>query len=684
MKINTLKFSLLVLGMLSISSFGQKVKKTTSFEDRVKATNTHTPDGHIRCASTEYEETLREKNKNRATTEEFESWLSEKITEARVKNKNARNATATVITIPVVVHVIHNGDAIGTDENIADAQVISQITVLNQDYRRLLGSPGYNSNAVGADIEVQFCLAQRNPNGQPTTGIDRVNLGQASWTESSAESTLKPQTVWDSSQYLNLWVCKFSGSLLGYAQFPNNSDLGGLDDFDGNANTDGVVINYDCFGSIAIYPGGTYDPTYNRGRTATHEIGHFLGLRHIWGDNDSCSTDSTDSFKDYCPDTPAAKYEHYGCPTNNNSCSASPGNDMIENYMDYTDDTCMNTFTLNQKERIRAVLQNATRRASLAGSSVCNPEAFGLDIDLDIIDLAAACNTNFIPTIKITNRGTTTITSAVISYGINITNTQTYNWSGSLPGGSSVEVVLNSIFGIAGTQPFNVSLVTLNGSADENPLNDSKTRNVTLYSAMNYDITQAILTLQRDKYASETTWSLKDSSGTVVYSSPSYNDSQSNTVLPTLLTIPFTLSANQCYTFTINDAEGDGICCTYGSGYFNLKTNAGTEIASGSNFGSSFTAKFSTESLSTNSEDYLNGITLYPNPAKNVLNISIQGDTTLPDTFIIYNSLGQIVQSTKVNSVSNLTVNTSELSTGVYFVKINKDSESKTLRFIKN
>ena len=377
MKRITLSNLTYLLLLISMVSFGQNTDSQGRrvFGREIKSVNPTS--GITRCISSEYEENLQETIKDRATTEEFEAWLAPKVEEIKRQMQSGKSAN-TVITIPVVVHIIHNGDAVGSGENISDARILSQITVLNQDFRRMLGTPGYNTNAVGADVEIEFCMAQRKPDGTATSGIDRVNLNVASWaTDASVESNLKPNTIWDSTQYFNIWVCKFSDveaddlyGTLGYAQFPSNSSLAGLNVNGGLATTDGVIIDYRCFGS-SDYVTGNYFPGYNKGRTATHEIGHSFGLRHIWGDSSSCVVNATDSNNDYCPDTPAANTANFDCNVVYNSCPLAAGNDMTENYMDYSNDTCMNTFTLDQKARIVAVLQNSPRRSTLGSSLAC-------------------------------------------------------------------------------------------------------------------------------------------------------------------------------------------------------------------------------------------------------------------------------------------------------------------------
>ena len=160
---------LLALGLLSLPVLAQeKTQVRKAFGRTISKINPG--NGTVRCLSSEYEASLQAKDRSRASNAAFETWLAPKIAEAKAMRAASGHSEspAIVITIPVVVHVIHNGDAVGMGENIADARVLSQITVLNQDFRRMTGTPGFNSNPVGADVEIQFCLAQTDPDGAPS------------------------------------------------------------------------------------------------------------------------------------------------------------------------------------------------------------------------------------------------------------------------------------------------------------------------------------------------------------------------------------------------------------------------------------------------------------------------------------------------------------------------------------
>jgi len=260
--------------------------------------------------------------------------------------------TRAVITIPVVFHVVYAN----ATENISTLRLQEQLAVLNEDYRKVNSDVSNVPSAwtsLAADCEVQFCMAARDPNGVATTGIERISSSVSSWStnDNVKHASSGGADAWNADAYLNIWICDLGGGLLGYAQFP------GL-----NPATDGVVLDFAYTGKT-----GAISP-YNLGRTATHEVGHWLGLKHIWGDDGTSCTGS-----DLVSDTPSQGPENYGCPaipTTDNCQTASPGV-MSMNYMDYTDDACMYFFTTGQKTRMWGFINGS--RPMLATSNGCVP-----------------------------------------------------------------------------------------------------------------------------------------------------------------------------------------------------------------------------------------------------------------------------------------------------------------------
>lgn len=649
----------------------KKHPNNTAFGKEKQSKNINPKNGYTRCSTTEYEKFLQEKNPKRMTSAQFENWIAPLIKQ----KKSMRNSSESggIITIPVVVHVIHNGQEIGFAPNITDQQVQSQITVLNEDFRKMIGTPGFNINPVGADTQIQFALAQQDPNGNPTNGIDRVAFCQNSWSDTEIESTVKPVTIWDPTQYMNMWSVDFSDDdILGYAQFPDASGLLGLDASGGSSNTDGVVANYSSFGSTNF---GTFflNAPYDKGRTMTHEVGHWLGLVHIWGDA-TCGND-------YCADTPIQHDGNFDCPTVVN-CDAN-GNEMVENYMDYTDDACMNIFTQNQKDRMVVIINNATRRSSLKASTKnFTVPLFANDAEIKIENSCPTevCGTaQIIQKITIYNRGTTNLTTATISYNINGVNTTTYNWTGNLATHKSATFDIPVSSAISGTM--NINITKVNGANDQRTTNNTASGNFILpILPDNYTFNNLIFKLQLDEFGSETTWDLKNSSGTILYNGGPYID---EATLPALITESWTLINNDCYTFTINDVEGDGICCDYGNGFYNITSSDGnTMVLSGATFSTSESKTFSInidDPVIVDSDDFY----IYPNPVKDILNITTPSNLGLLCSYKISNLLGQIVKIDKVFDEKNFTINTAFLSSGAYFITIEKGVVKKTLRFIK-
>jgi hypothetical protein len=274
---------------------------------------------------------------------EDQAWRAERLPLA---------ARAGCTRIPVVVHVVHRTDA----ENISKAQIDSQIKVLNDDFRRKNGDissvPAAFQPAIG-DSRLEFQLATTDPNGNSTDGVTRTRTNVNGFTSNNdvkraANGGADP---WPSDRYLNVWVCRLAGGLLGYAQFPG-----------GPAATDGVVVTHTGFGTT-----GTAAAPFNRGRTTTHEIGHWLNLRHIWGDILGCNGD------DFVADTPNQHSPNYGTPTFPTvSCNNGPSGDMFMNYMDYVDDAAMVMFSAGQVTRMHAALDGP--RASIGTSIPCEPK----------------------------------------------------------------------------------------------------------------------------------------------------------------------------------------------------------------------------------------------------------------------------------------------------------------------
>jgi PKD repeat protein len=319
------------------------------------------------CATMEQDSVNKILFPQRSTLDDFEESIQQKMIDIQLRTKTSGRTHASILTIPIVVHVVHNGEAIGTGTNLSQAQIQSQLEVLNEDFRKKAGTPGFNTNPVGADIEIEFCLSPVDQNGTTLTepGIHRLNGNKTSWTRDEIEGSLKSSTIWNPNLFYNIWTVKFGGTssnLLGYAQFPDQSGLGGLNESGGSASTDGVVIQYTSFGSADKGNFPVMQAPYNKGRTLAHETGHWLGLRHIWGDG-NCAND-------FVSDTPPAASESRGCPVGRFSCGAT---NMVENYMDYTNDACMNIFTLGQKTRIQAVMALSPRRKSLIEANLCSP-----------------------------------------------------------------------------------------------------------------------------------------------------------------------------------------------------------------------------------------------------------------------------------------------------------------------
>lgn len=314
--------------------------------------------GFSRCDAVELDAALRQQFPDMLDAEAFEVWMS--------RAQRQVTPMRSVVTLPVIVHILHDGSSVGSGYNLSTARVQSQIDVLNKDFRRLNADTASTPTqylGIASDLNVEFRLATRGPDGLPLKepGINRIDKVAMGWsagmvTPTYVNNNIKPSTQWDPELYINIWVVPLANNKLGAAQFPQQSGLLGLN-YNDPASTDGLIITTNAFGEN---PANT---PYSKGRTTTHEMGHFFGLRHIWGDG-GCGVD------DHCADTPEADQGHYGCQAGVQSCGSR---DMVENFMDYSDDACMNLFTADQKARVQTVLQLSPRRVSLVTSDRADP-----------------------------------------------------------------------------------------------------------------------------------------------------------------------------------------------------------------------------------------------------------------------------------------------------------------------
>ncbi|MCS6974212.1 MAG: zinc metalloprotease [Cyclobacteriaceae bacterium] len=431
-----------------------------------------------RCGTVEYMHMQRKLGKIRQTDEQFEQWLARQGRNM-LRQQQARRESGPY-RIPVVIHVIHNGEPLGTGTNISDAQILSQLEVINKDFKRL-NADAVNTPpefaAVAGSMDIEFVLALRDPYGLPTSGIVRVNGGRTSWAVSQ-ETQFKALSYWPSEDYLNIWVLNLSGGFIGYAQFPV-SNLPGLEEYqDGIAATDGVVIDYKAFGSID-YGSFDLDPDYNKGRTLTHELGHFFGLRHIWGDQ-LCGTD-------YVDDTPRQRNETIGCPTHpaTTTCTTTV-NKMFQNYLDYTDDACMNLFTQGQVARMQLILDNPAvpRRNSLLTSPGLLP-ANCSQPDVALLEKTmpgpVTCNNRPTLIMKVRSLSCDPISTLKVQYRVNSGSLLTTIFTGlNLLPGSVTELSFGTLTLQPGVNTLFAKVLEVNGLSDGNPNNSEFSQRILL------------------------------------------------------------------------------------------------------------------------------------------------------------------------------------------------------------
>ena len=394
--------------------------------------------------------------------ERFEQWMQEKVQEKRAR-AGRQLVDASIYCIPVVVHVVHQGEPVGEGRNISLAQIEDQIRILNEDFRRQ-NADTVNTQPlflpVAADVGVEFVLAQQDPNGLPTNGVVRVVGTQDSY--SIAEGAeLGALSQWNPENYFNIWVTRISGGKLGFAQLPISDLLPGLESASFNSLTDGIVVDYLSFGSV-----GSLRDRYNGGRTATHEVGHYLGLRHVWGDG-GCGVD------DFVEDTPPQERSYNFCPTGEAFSCDSP--DMYDNYMDLTDDACMNIFTEGQVFRMRTVLENSPRRASLLvspGLVAPRPILDDATISRVISPQPSECSPEITPELRLRNTGSNPIESVTVAFRVGRELVEETTFAVALESGKTQDVTFPTFdqldFRPGTAYEVSFEVISVNGNVDDN------------------------------------------------------------------------------------------------------------------------------------------------------------------------------------------------------------------------
>jgi PKD repeat protein len=307
----------------------------------------------IPCTTDEYERLLIQNNPDmQIAKDRYLDEISRLVTETDKSYK-----TGAVRIIPVVFHIIHQYG----EENISKAQILDQMRVLNEDFRRM-NADTVNTRAEfkarSVDTEIEFKLARKDPQGGCTDGITRTY----STLTDGGDNEVKNLIRWDYRKYMNIWIVKKigreaagSGIILGYATFPYST----------NSSNDGIVMISSRVGTI-----GT-SSKFNAGRTLTHEVGHWIGLYHPFEGGCGGSCNSTG---DRICDTPPVIASSNGCPKNNNSCNNDNPDelDMVENYLDYSNGNCQNAFTAGQKAVINAVVSNSSYRGQNVSVTTAN------------------------------------------------------------------------------------------------------------------------------------------------------------------------------------------------------------------------------------------------------------------------------------------------------------------------
>ncbi len=511
-----------------------------------------------RCQSDELQAVLMEDSTYARSYFAFEAALAD-------MSSSAMRSSETHV-LPVVVHIMHDGASLGTGSNVSDSQVLSAIDALNADFRGDFG---------GADVDIEFALAVRDPDGNPTTGILRTDVSEVipgfsstgmvtnSNLDPASEMNVKNLSHWSGSEYINVWVLhKLNGgtSPLGFAYLPPTS-----------GTHDGIVLHHQVFGV-----GDEYNllSNFNLNRTLSHEMGHYLSLLHTFSNTNSCADESNCSSQgDRVCDTPPTTGS-IGCSAL--SCPAT----MVENFMDYSNDGCMDSFTEGQRTRMRDAL--VLHRNALLSSDGAIPV---MSTDMGIASVqgiaSTGCASTISPEVLLQNFGSDALNAATIHFALDGGTVNDLEWTGDLASGATEYVSLPTLAAVGGDHELSVWIST---PEDGYALNDTLAVSFEILSGSFVN-----MEIQLDVLPFGFGWSLENTDdGAVVMSGTNYD----NGTFAGDFIQESQCATTGCYELTVTDLFGNGLHYPPG-GWYSLTDDGGNVLGSGSgNFGSSQTHAF--------------------------------------------------------------------------------------------
>jgi len=647
---------------------------------------------------------------------DFETFVKSKTESARLENR--KTGPSSLISIPVVFHVVYENEY----ENVSDDVIFELLQIMNEDYRALYeDSIGVNpvfQNRIG-DFEIEFCLAQQDPEGFPHPGITRTltSITQFPYADNEVKyDNLGGKDAWSPDSYLNIWICDLS--IIYYSQFP-----------DGNPETDGVVVDF----------------LHTENRTATSAIGHWIGLRHIWGDGD-CSVD------DFVSDTPLSDNANFSCTGVINSCmNESPDlQDMTQNYMDGTFDCPVGLFTVGQVERGRTVFELDGPRASILESIGCQQSSLSLT-NAELIEVhyptngTLICDEQSLVTYSIRNFGLEPIVEIVTHTILDGNIIGVHDWDGNLAPGEVVDLSYGPFSIGPGIHELTVLIDEVNDIVDQVTADNSLSIEI-LQTGTELELTESFdgpsfppFYFEINNPDFNKSWDLNEtvshSGGNSVYvNCYSYGNTftYDDLLLPAMNLTGFNNPVLEFYSAYAQYDEDDSdtlevlISVDCGETFNSITKLYGEDLASAPNTTAEFFPQASewqlnaidltdyadsdglivalrcinsfennlfvddinireTNTVGTNQLEFDSAMSLHPNPTNAAFDISLSTNSDLHAEIIIHDLIGKVVLKEDYHVVpgkNRVQMDASQLPAGIYYVNVKTREFSKTEKLV--